>query len=267
MKKSLFFIFLLFLFAQSLYASVCQEHFDRRGKLLKVECPFFSTEIDGREVLWSAGKVDDPYEKKPVVILSQGSWFPVEFSRHRFLPFGGFYEVRLIQKLLDAGFVVIAPRALGKIAWTTNITLRDYQDSSDYHFFQILFERIEENYFAEVDLDRVFATGVSSGGYNSSRLASIFPGKIRALAIQSASYRDCLGPICEIPNSLGSAHPPTLFLHGEKDIAVPVSTAREYHKLLLRMGIETKFFSDPDARHGWLKESPEFITNWFKSYL
>lgn len=267
MKKSAFFIFFLSLFSQAINASVCQERFDFRSELLKIDCPFFSTEIAGREVLWSVGKTYQPYQKMPVVILSQGSWFPVEFSRYRFLPFGGFHEVRLIQKLLDAGFVVIAPRAIGKIAWTTNITLRDYRDSADFHFFQILFQRIEENYFADVDLERIFATGVSSGGYNSSRLASIFPGQIRALAIQSASFRDCLGPFCEIPDTLGDSHPPTFFLHGKKDRAVPISTAKEYHRVLFDMGVETKFFTDPEAGHGWLESSPELITEWFIRHL
>lgn len=267
MIKTLIYAFIFSSFTQSLSASICREIFDWREELLKVECPFFSTEIGGREVLWSSNVDHDPHQKKAVVILSQGSWFPVEFSRHRFLPFGGFFEVQLIQNLLDAGFVVIAPRAIGKIAWTTNITLKDYKKSSDYHFFKILFERIEENYFAQVDMTRIFATGVSSGGYNSSRLVSAFPGKIRAMAIQSASYRDCLGPLCRIPSSMSEDHPPTLFLHGEKDLAVPISTAKAYYEQLLDAGVETDFFSDPNAGHGWLEESADLITDWFMRYI
>lgn len=247
-------------------ASICQEIFDRHHELLRIDCPVLKSQVGGREVLWYVDDSPSEAVKKPLVILSQGSWFPVEFSRSRYLPFGGFHEVRLIQKLLDAGFIVVAPRAIGKIAWTTNVTLRDYQNSLDYKFFKVLFQEIAANTFSEADLERVYATGVSSGGYNSSRLAHAFPQKIKALAIQSASYSDCLGPICDIPTDLGLNHPPTLFLHGQKDIAVPVSSAKAYYDQLLQLGVETEMFVDIKARHGWLKESPELIVDWFQKY-
>ena len=100
-----------------------------------------------------------------------------------------------------------------------------------------LFDELDAGTFGPVDPRRMYATGISSGGYMSSRMADAYPGRFRALAIQSASYAWCSGPACTIP-TLPEDHPPTLFLHGALDLTVPLYTMDLYHDELVDEGVE-----------------------------
>ena len=190
----------------------------------------------------------------------------MEFSRIRNLPFGGFNEVRVIRELLDNGYAVVAPRATLNVGWMTNLPHPSYKLTSDYGVLSKTLEMIHSGAFGPLDADKIFATGISSGGYNTSRLAITFPGVFRALVIQSASYATCLGPACVMPVSLPSDHPPTRFLHGAMDLAVPLYTAKAFHKTLKDNGIETDIIIDPLAGHGWLESSPELVLEWFEKH-
>jgi dipeptidyl aminopeptidase/acylaminoacyl peptidase len=168
----------------------------------------------------------------------------------------------LIALLLDNGFVVIQPEATGGMFWTTN-SGGAYEASVDAVFIPALLQRIAQGQFGPVDMRRLYATGISSGGYMTSRMAVSYPGRFRALAIESGAYATCLGPLCVIPPTLPADHPPTLFLHGAADMTVPISTARAYDDALVKQGIETRFVEDPQAGHQWLAVAPEEITAWF----
>ena len=111
-----------------------------------------------------------------------------------------------------------------------------------------------------------FATGISSGGYMTSRMAVSYPGRFRALAVASGSYATCLGPLCNIPSKLPSDHPPTLLLHGGRDSTVSISTARDYEAKLMSNGIESRFVEDPAAGHQWLSTAPDDIAQWFLAH-
>jgi poly(3-hydroxybutyrate) depolymerase len=113
---------------------------------------------------------------------------------------------------------------------------------------------------------RLYATGISSGGYMTSRMAVSYAGMFRALAIASASYATCLGAVCSVPSVLPGDHPPTLFLHGTIDTIVPIETMRPYHERLEAQGIATDVDEDPTAGHQWLDDSPERITAWFEAH-
>lgn len=252
-------------------ASQCETQYSDKGEIKRISCPRFSTTlfkgtINQREVLWALPKRLPPLRGFPVVILSQGSWFPVEFERPAGLPFGAINEIRLIQTLLDAGFAVIAPRATLNLGWVTNLPQRDYKNTADYKVLSEVLSRIKSLRFGPLNPKRIYATGISSGGYNTSRLALTFPESIRAIAIQSASYATCLGPLCRIPETLPATHAPTLFVHGAKDLTVHVSTARRYHERLLDQGLVSELFVDEEMGHGWSEHSPRLITDWFKRH-
>lgn len=252
-------------------ASICTEQTDDEGKVSWLHCPrstmvVASGALTEREVLWQLPAGVAPRRGWPVVLLSQGSWFPVEFSRPRHLPFGGFHEVRLIQALLDHGYAVIAPRATLQIGWTTNLPLPNYKWTSDYRVFSEILKKIEAGDFGKLNSDRLYATGISSGGYNTSRLVLTFPGKFRAIAIQSASYATCLGPACLIPSTLPAHHPPTLLLHGGRDLTVPLFTALWFEEVLQANGVEVRTLVNPSVGHGWLPEAPEAVLDWFETH-
>ncbi len=263
-----FLILLLVISSLSSWASNCVEQLNDKGELSWIHCPkkeitLFKGTLDQREVLWSLPQGQPPQAGWPVVILSQGSWFPVEFSRPTGLPFGATNEVKLIRSLLDHGFAVIAPRATLHVGWITNIPHGEYTQRADYKVLAEVQRLIGKGFWGPLNKKNVFATGISSGGYNTSRLALSFPRKFRAIAIQSASYATCLGPLCLMPKEIPSHHPPTLFLHGALDLVVPMSTATRFYDKLRDYGIETEMIVNRSAGHAWIDEAPEAIADWF----
>jgi pimeloyl-ACP methyl ester carboxylesterase len=264
-------LFVTLVFSFMTEASICNEQYGTDGSVIWIHCPrkavtIFPGTRFHREILWQIPAGKAPRNGWPVVLLSQGSWFPIEFSRPKNLPFGGFNEVRVIRELLDNGYAVVAPRATLNVGWITNLPHPSYKLTSDYSVLAKTIEMISSGNFGPLDAKKIFATGISSGGYNTSRLAITFPGVFRALVIQSASYASCLGPVCVMPNQIPSNHPPTRFLHGARDIAVPVATAKAFYEILRDNRIETDILIDPRAGHGWLDSSPELVIDWFNTH-
>lgn len=252
--------------------SVCEETKDR------VVCPRRTTTesvgfggLDVRDVHWQVPSGPPPERGWPVALLFQGSLFSAElgWGGERDAPFGGFAQVRLIQLLLDAGFVVVTPEARfnGSTYWDTNIAPWNvlWETSGDHDLMLTLFEAFEAGEYGDVDLSRMYATGISSGGYMTSRMAVSYEGKFRALAIQSASYATCGGVACLVPD-LPSEHPPTLFLHGSLDAIVPEFTMVPYHDGLRALGVPTRKVIDPQAGHAWLESAPEEVLRWFQEH-
>jgi poly(3-hydroxyoctanoate) depolymerase len=191
-------------------------------------------------------------------------------------PFGGFFQVKVVQALLDAGFTVIQPAAHYQLGigyfWDTNV---GWQGSEDQQFIPALIAAIESGAFGPVDLAHLYATGISSGGYMTSRMANEFasrPGQLdparpfRAVAIESASFESCAGAICVIPTPLPATHPPTLFLHGLVDPIVPIVTAQAYDAALRAQSIPERFVVDPLASHQWIAAAPGEVLTWFQSH-
>ena len=266
-----FILLISVLMSTSAFSSICVDQVDESGADW-IHCPrsavtIFKGKTSQREVLWQLPSGKTPTTGWPVVLLSQGSWFPVEFSRPANLPFGGFNEIKLIRELLDQGFAVVAPRATMRVGWITNMPHREYVKTADYQVLAEVLRMIRNQEFGHLNAEEVFATGISSGGYNTSRIGITFQGKLKALAIQSGAYASCLGPLCKLPDTISKEHPPTLFLHGEKDLAVPLWSAMNYYKRLKSVGVETEIVIDPDAGHGWLDVAPAEITKWFKTHL
>lgn len=244
-----------------------ESHCEVSGLIDRLTCPYETVQVAGpnlyRNVKYSIPRGKAPKAGWPTVIIYQGSFFPVEFSRSKLMPFGGYNEIRLIQSLLDHGFAVIAPPAIEKIAWMTNLIGIDYNTSEDFYFIENLLERMEEGDFGKLNMNRLYATGISSGGYHSSRMAVSFPGRFKALAVNSASYATCGGPMCFVPNTIPAGHPATIFLHGRLDTVVPLRTMYPYYSNLLEHGVDVDAFVSSTSTHQWLDEAPELITNWF----
>ncbi|MDG0815094.1 extracellular medium-chain-length polyhydroxyalkanoate depolymerase [Bdellovibrio svalbardensis] len=235
-----------------------------------ITCPSSSLDIKGhhltRTVKYSLPPGKVPKKGWPTVVIFQGSFFSVDFERYQGMPFGGFNEIRLIQSLLDHGFAVIAPPAISGLAWMTNLIGIPYENSEDEIFIQNLLQNMNEGSFGPINMSKLFATGISSGGYNTSRMALSFPGVFKALAIQSGSWATCGGPLCNLPEQLPEDHPPTLFLHGDADLIVPISTMLPYYNLLKESGVKSALVTDPTASHQWLDQAPDAITKWFVKF-
>ena len=208
----------------------------------------------------------------PVVLVYQGSFFEAStfFFGATSDVFGQYYGALMVKNLLDAGFAVIAPDAAvnGSTYWETNIPpySTDWGPAPDNALVDALFTQIASGSLGPLDGARLYATGPSSGGYMTSRMAVSYQGRFRALAIESASYATCGGPACTIPTPLPSDHPPTLFLHGGMDPLVPVSTMEAYNSDLLAEGKQTKVVIDPNATHQWIAAAPTEVPAWFEAH-
>jgi len=239
----------------------------------KVSCSHQTTWINSgvvgaRQVIYQTPLGTPPSGGWPVVLIYQGSFFPLDnFTYYSNQPFGGFYEGKLVRTLLDNGYAVIAPSAPADLFWQTNIPglAQAYELSTDYDFLGNVLAAIAAGHFGPLNAQRQYATGISSGGYNTSRMAVSFPGLFRALAIQSGSYATCSGPLCVIPE-LPSDHPPTLFLHGFVDVVVPWWSMDLYYDRLLQQGVETARHTEALGGHEWFAASPGKILTWFNAH-
>lgn len=257
--------------ARPLLASLCTLSADA------VDCPSNSLDLTvdqlglvQRKVYYQLPAGTPPPEGWPTVLLFQGSFFSAGLSFHGTAgeAFGGYYQALAVKQLLDAGFAVLAPQThLGGVTfWDTNVPPWSvaWELSPDHAFMLAIFAAIEHGSFGALNAVRLFAAGISSGGYMTSRMAVSYPGRFKALAVLSGSYATCGGPLCVVP-ALPPSHPPTLFLHGRDDLIVPPSTMELYHTKLQRAGLRTAAIVHDLAGHQWIPEAPAAITDWFSS--
>ena len=236
-----------------------------------VQCDAATFMVDGggqrREVTVALPRGDAPDAGWPTVIAYQGSFLPAGgfFSASAATPFGGYQEALTVAALLGSGFAVIAPNTeVGQTFWLTNVPpwSVEWSGCPDDLFLGGLFAAVDAGALGPLDGRRLFAMGISSGGYMTSRMAVSYAGRFRALAIASASYATCAGAACVVP-PLPADHPPTLFLHGLLDTAVPVATMEQYRSALKAHGRKTCEILDRSAGHQWLDEAPLAVPSWF----
>jgi poly(3-hydroxybutyrate) depolymerase len=242
---------------------------------LQALCPSVSLDLNAggvqRTVTYQVPLGTPPVSGWPVVFYFQGSFFPGDgaFSGLITDPFGMYYLTLSIKALLDAGYAVLAPNSLldGYTFWQTNIPPwdLDYTASNDNAFMLAIFQAIADGTFGPLNASQLYAMGISSGGFMTSRMAVSYPGKFRALAIHSASYATC-SDICIVP-PLPANHPPTLFLHGLLDPIVPIVTMEVYRDALLKDGFQVETVINDLAGHQWIPEASAAILNWFNSHL
>ncbi len=228
-------------------------------------------DVDGveRAVHFQWPSTDPPAGGFPTVLLFQGSASPAGLAwvGERGGAFGAYFQADVIRALLAAGFAVVTPEASfgGAGAWNTNVAPWNvaWESSPDHAFVLALFDAIERGELGELDSDTLYAAGLSSGGYMSSRVAVTYEGRFRRIAIASGSYATCAGSFCTVP-TLDATHPPTLFLHGGLDLVVPPSTMRLYADELSRRGVEHEIVVDPAVDHAWIPTSAEHVVSFFR---
>jgi poly(3-hydroxyoctanoate) depolymerase len=225
-----------------------------------------------RDVYYEVPLGSPPPGGFPVVIYFQGSFLPASQAFHSSstAPFGQYNLSLTVKSLLDAGYAVLAPNALsgGTTFWQTNVAPWNvlWSTSSDDAFMKAIFKAISDGRFGSVAPLHLYAMGISSGGFMTSRMAVSYPGKFRALAVHSGSYATC-SSLCIVPVPLPNNHPPTLFLHGGSDLIVPIQTMELYRDELQREGRVVSSVVNGAAGHEWLAEGPNAIVGWFNAHL
>lgn len=236
-------------------------------------CPYETAELPAlvttRTVRYQTPLGSPPAGGWPVAFFFQGALVPAK-NAFRASPdaLAGQYEMtRTIQSLLDGGYAVIAPDALVDLAWQTNIPPYSlaWSTTSDHAFLTAILAGVRGGTLGPLDADRLYAMGISSGGYMTSRMAVSYPGMFRALVVHSASYATC-GVACVIPSELPVDHPPTLFLHGAKDLIVPMAQMEQYRDQLQAEGYTTDTLIDAAAAHEWLPGAVSAVPTWFDAH-
>ncbi len=122
-------------------------------------------------------------------------------------------------------------------------------------FLDALLQEVTERY--AVDLDRIYVTGLSMGGYGTWHLAMEFPHRFAAIAPISGGGT--------ITGACTLRHLPIWVFHGAQDEIVPPSRSEELVERLRRCEGNVRFTLYPDAGHdAWTRtyEDPE-LYEWF----
>jgi len=234
-------------------------------------CPHQTTTITTRTVAYATPISAAPAAGYPVVVFFQGSFVAGDgaFDANASDTFNRYALTRTIAALLDRGYVVLAPDALtaGNTFWQTNIPpyAQAWTGCADDLFVKGILDALDKGTFGKVDTAHLYAMGISSGGFMTSRMAVSYPGKFRALVDHSGSYATC-GSTCTVPTPLPADHPPTFFIRGDSDTVVPMSVVTPYVDALTNEGHEVKVVLGADAGHQWVDEAIDAVPAWFDSH-
>ena len=109
------------------------------------------------------------------------------------------------------GFIVAYPEGLNK-HWSDG---RGLSPADDVGFIRALVAELERS--QNIDPQRVYATGISNGGFFSQRLACDLADKIAAVASVAATMPEPLVPACKPARPVS-----VMFIQGTKDPLVPI---------------------------------------------
>ncbi|HXQ25430.1 MAG TPA: alpha/beta fold hydrolase [Candidatus Acidoferrales bacterium] len=112
----------------------------------------------------------------------------------------------------DEGFLVAYPDSFNK-NWNDT---RGLSPSDDVGFIRALIDEVSRSH--PVDPHRIYATGISNGGFFSNRLACDLTDKIAAIASVAATMPQSLVPACKPSRPIS-----VLYMHGTNDPLVPIN--------------------------------------------
>jgi polyhydroxybutyrate depolymerase len=113
--------------------------------------------------------------------------------------------------IADTGdFVVVYPDGIAN-SW--NVGFSGGSTADDVGFLSALIDTLHQHY--NIDLNRVYSTGFSNGGFMSYRLACELGNRIAAIAPVSGTMTDAAGSSCTPQREM-----PVLHIHGTNDFVV-----------------------------------------------
>lgn len=114
-------------------------------------------------------------------------------------------------------FILIYPAGVAKNWNDGRPTDANLQGVDDVNFFRQLISKLVSKY--AVDTNAVFATGISNGGFMSSRLGCELSDKIAAIAVVAATMEEnTVYANCAPANNVSA-----IYIHGTDDQIVPIS--------------------------------------------
>lgn len=136
-------------------------------------------------------------------------------------------------------FIAAYPESLNK-SWNDS---RGLSPADDVAFIRALIAKLEAE--LPVDPHRIYATGISNGGFFSNRLACELSDQLAAVASVAATMPTTLPPNCHPTRPIS-----ILYMNGTNDPLVPVNGGRVGEKLGLKRG---DCISLNDAVNFWVR--------------
>lgn len=174
--------------------------------------PVIETEFDGRdrEYILHVGTNYSDSVAAPLVFIIHGGGGDHESSVKLTL---GQWD----QLADEFGFIVCYPNGIDK-QWNDGREVKGSEphtdDIDDVGFFRHMIEEIEAEY--NIDSKRIFATGISNGGFMSNRLACDLSDRIAAIAPVVGGIAKDIIPDCNPANPVA-----VLIINGTEDELVP----------------------------------------------
>lgn len=141
------------------------------------------------------------------------------------------------------GFILVYPNAIDR-SWA----LTPDKMVKDLAFFDALLKKLMADY--KIDPDRIYATGMSNGGYMAH-----FVGKERSKVVAAvACHSGALG----LQTLLGinaERKFPVMIIHGDKDNIISVDIARENRDKYKKEGHEVNYVEVPGLTHWWATDA------------
>jgi len=216
--------------------------------------------INGRTFMYARNATGN---KMPVIIVLHGR------TQSADIWFENSAQGAFVKKAINERFAVIAPDSTTPIC--QGVKQWDYtKDFSDKAFFEGIFNWIDNQ--SEFDKERIYVTGISSGGFMTSRVGMVFADKVKAIAIASGGDADyssvrrdngCRTTFDKSVPIIEGNQPKTLFIHGDIDPIVPFSMDQNYYTALKDKGVETRFIKNRFGTHLWYNKYDQDILDWF----
>lgn len=231
--------------------------------------------INGRFFLWAEPELNSSNEDIPVIFLLHGA------AQHAFSWFISWNkwsskQVSFTKAALEKGFFIVSlesqkPIRPGPRAW--DVFEKNFSANQDLQFIKNITIWLN-NTKPQVNTNKLFCTGFSSGAFMCSRIALSIEDLFQAIALNSGCNADSIsltarGPVFDISSSynLSKNHPPTLILHGKEDKIVPPICGVNYYNDLQKSGINSSLLIESEQGHVWLKDFNNNILDWFLKYL
>ncbi|HLF94914.1 MAG TPA: PHB depolymerase family esterase [Planctomycetota bacterium] len=137
------------------------------------------------------------------------------------------------------GFIAVFPDALNK-RWN----IKPADDNEDVKYFDALYDHVTSKY--NVDLRRVYFSGMSMGGYFSNCLASQRSEKVAAIAPHSGG----LG-VLAFTGVKAKRKYPAMVVHGDADNVVKVEEGRKSKEVYTKEGHKVEYVELAGLGHTW----------------
>ena len=156
---------------------------------------------------------------------------------------------RVVEEQVDFPFIAVSPQCPGDSWWTNEI-----------ESLAALLDEIVATH--AVDLDRIYLTGLSMGGYGSWHLAVAYPDRFAAIVPicgGGAWYARLPEKVCVLKDV------PIWAFHGARDRSVPLTESQKLVNALKGCGGNVRFTIYPYVEHdSWTRtySNPE-LYRWF----